>query len=166
MPNEGQPTIRAGASGDPVRHLQRALRRTPDPAVVVDGSFGPTTEGAVRQVQQGSGLPVDGVVGPRTWAALPDGAPMARLQMGSTGDVVARLQQVLTDGAPGHWDVTPQGVDGKFGPNTRASVKAFQQFAAVGVDGVVGDRTWTAPLPTGQDLEQAVGLDVGLDVAD
>jgi peptidoglycan hydrolase-like protein with peptidoglycan-binding domain len=159
MANEGLPTIQAGASGDPVRHLQRALRRTPNPAVVVDGAFGPSTEAAVKDVQQASGLAVDGVAGPRTWAAIPDGGPMPRLARGSAGQAVTRLQQVLTDGAPDHWSVTPQGVDGKFGPRTLASVEAFQQFAAVTVDGVVGDRTWSVPLHTGEDLERAVGLD-------
>jgi len=159
MTNEGQPTIRTGARGDPVRHLQRALRRTPNPAVVLDGSFGPSTEAAVNDVQQASGLVVDGIVGPRTWAALPDGGPMPRLATGSSGDVVTRLQQVLTDGAPDHWSITPQGVDGKFGPNTLASVEAFQRFAGVSVDGVVGDQTWTVHLPAGEDLERAVGLD-------
>ena len=159
MANEGQPTIRVGARGEPVRHLQRALRRTPNPAVVLDGSFGPSTEAAVEDVQRASGLVVDGVVGPTTWAALPAGGPMPRLAKGSSGDVVARLQQVLTDGAPDHWGIHPQGVDGKFGPNTLASVEAFQRFAAVRVDGVVGDQTWAVPLFTGEDLERAVGLD-------
>ena len=73
MANEGQPTTRAGATGDPVRHLQRALRRTPNPAVVVDGSFGPSTEAAVKSAQVAAGLSVDGVAGPATWAVTPHG---------------------------------------------------------------------------------------------
>ena len=56
--------------------------------------------------------------------------------------------------------VTPQGVDGMFGPRTKASVEAFQRFADIAVDGIVGDRTWSAPLPGGGDLEGAVGLDL------
>jgi peptidoglycan hydrolase-like protein with peptidoglycan-binding domain len=60
MPNPGQPTITAGATGDSVRRLQRALRRTPNPSLVVDGVFGPTTETAVKQFQQGAGLVTDG----------------------------------------------------------------------------------------------------------
>lgn len=160
MTNEGLAVIRPGDRGDEVRHLQRALRRVPDPSVAIDGIFGPLTEAAVRRRQLSAGLTADGVVGPRTWAALPDGAPMPRLSAGSSGDAVRRLQQVLVDGAQGHWTVTPQEVDGMFGPRTRASVEAFQRFVGIGVDGIVGDRTWSAPLPGGDDLEVAVGLDL------
>jgi hypothetical protein len=48
---------------------------------------------------------VDGIVGPLTWAALPDGRSMPTLQEGSTGNVVHGLQQVLTNGAPGQWNI-------------------------------------------------------------
>ena len=42
---------------------------------------------------------VDGIVGPATWQALPDGGPMPTLQVGSTGPVVHSLQTVLASGA-------------------------------------------------------------------
>ena len=54
MSNPGQRTIASGATGDAVRRLQRALRRTPILGLVVDGVFGPTTEAAVRGFQQGA----------------------------------------------------------------------------------------------------------------
>ena len=101
MPNAGQPTISLGATGGAVRWLQRALRRTANLGLVVDGNFGPVTETAVKEFQQGAGLAVDGVVGPLTWAALPNGAPMPTLSEGSTGAVVRSLQQVLSNGASG-----------------------------------------------------------------
>ena len=98
-----------------MRRAQRALRRTPDLGLTVDGIFGPKTEAAVKNFQQGHHLTVDGIVGPHTWQALPDGGPIPTLQQGSTGEVVRSLQQVLTNGAPGQWETTPQGVDGDFG---------------------------------------------------
>ncbi|WP_431220042.1 peptidoglycan-binding domain-containing protein [Leifsonia xyli] len=160
MSNPGQPTVRQGDSGDAVRRLQRALRRTPDPGLVVDGIFGPATHAAVVEFQQGAGLVPDGIVGPLTWAALPDGGPMPVLRQGSTGPVVSSLQTVLTNGADQWGGVTPQGVDGIFGPHTKAAVEAFQDWAGVTVDGIVGDQTWGVPLhAAGATLESAVGLE-------
>jgi len=159
MPNPGQPTIAPGATGDAVRRLQRALRRTPDLGLSVDGVFGPKTETAVKGFQQGAGLVVDGIVGPLTWGALPDGGPMPTLQEGATGEVIRSLQQILTNGAPGQWNTTPGAIDGNFGPNTKASVKAFQVWGGVTSDGVVGDQTWAVSLHAASaTLESAVGL--------
>ena len=68
MPNPGQPTVGPGATGTVVRRVQRALRRTPDLGLVVDGIFGPETEAAVVDVQKGAGLAPDGIVGDQTWS--------------------------------------------------------------------------------------------------
>jgi len=158
MANPGQPTIQTGASGPAVKRLQRALRRTPNLGIVVDGVFGAQLEAAVKDFQQGAGLTVDGVVGPLTWAALPDGGPMPTLQEGSTGDVVKSLQRVLSTGAA-EWGVTPGAIDGQFGPKTKSSVIAFQKWGGVTQDGVVGDQTWTVSLHAASaTLETAVGL--------
>ncbi|MFI9628303.1 peptidoglycan-binding protein [Streptomyces sp. NPDC052042] len=67
------PTVEQGASGDAVKRLQRALTAAMGSAVVVDGSFGPATETAVRAYQKSRGLVADGFVGPVTWAALQAG---------------------------------------------------------------------------------------------
>src|SRR5664279_1522417 len=109
MSNPGQPTIRKGAMGDVVRRLQRALFRTADHEIHIDGIFGWQTEEAVVNFQKSDNLTPDGVVGSHTWTALPDGGPMPLLQVGSTGNVVRHLQTVLTEGAPGAWGVIPQG---------------------------------------------------------
>ncbi len=160
MSNPGQPTVGPGDSGEVVRRVQRALRRTPDLGVVVDGAFGPKTEAAVKAFQKGAGLDVDGIVGPQTWDALPGGGAMPTLQEGSTGLVVGRLQNVLNNGAPGQWKKTPGPVDEDFGPMTTASVKALQKWAKVPVDGIVGDRTWSVSLKAlSATLETTVGLD-------
>lgn len=159
MPNPGQPTLSLGATGIAVRRLQRALRRTPNLGLTVDGIFGPLVEAAVKDFQQGAGLAVSGSVDAPTWNALPDGGPMPTLEEGSSGNVVRSLQTLLTNGASGQWGTTPQGIDGDFGPHTKASVKAFQAWGGVAVDGVVGDLTWSVSLHAASaTLETAVGL--------
>jgi peptidoglycan hydrolase-like protein with peptidoglycan-binding domain len=164
MPNPGQPTIKRGATGDTVRRAQRALRRAPDLGPVVDGVFGSATEAAVTEFQQGSTITADGVVGPLTWRALPDGGAMPALDDGSTGAAVTSLQRILTNGAPGSWFTTPQGVDGAFGPNTTESVRAFQKWAGVNVDGVVGEQTWdVSMMAASATLESLVGLNFVID---
>ena len=57
-------TIRLGVKGDAVRCLERALRLTPG------GVFDDLLEREVRTFQAAHGLTADGIVGPRTWAAL------------------------------------------------------------------------------------------------
>ena len=64
------PLLREGASGEAVSSLQRSLARAGFDPGSVDGRFGPRTERAVRALQASEGLEVDGVVGPRTHAAL------------------------------------------------------------------------------------------------
>jgi len=110
----------------------------------VDGVFGPKTDQAVRTFQQSRHLVVDGVVGPRTWAAV-----IVQVQEGSTGDAVRGVQEEFRfrdlSGDPS------QGlqVDGIFGPRTDQAVRGFQQALAadypeVAVDGIVGPVTWRA----------------------
>jgi len=164
MSNPGQPTIRPGTTGNVVRRLQRALRRTPNLGITISGTFDPQTETAVKEFQESAGLTVDGVVGPLTWNALPDGGPMPTLKEGSNGDVVSSLQTILTNGADGQWITMPLGIDGEFGPNTRASGEAFQSWGGVTADGVVGDQTWSVSLhAVSSTLESAVGLNFVLD---
>jgi peptidoglycan hydrolase-like protein with peptidoglycan-binding domain len=159
MANPGQPTISLGATGDAVRRLERALRRTPNESLTVDGVFGAQVETAVKEFQQAAGLVVDGIVGALTWATLPDGGPMPLLQVGSTGAVVSSLQTLLTNGASGEWATTPGPIDGNFGPLTKASVEAFQAWGGVTLDGIVGDQTWSVSLHAASaTLETAVGL--------
>jgi len=139
-------------------------RRTPDLGISVDGVFGLQLEAAVKSFQEGAGLLVDGIVGPLTWNALPDGGPMPVLREGSSGAVVQSLQRVLTNGAPGEWGTTPQGIDGIFGRTRKASLEAFQAWGGVAIDGVVGDQTWSVSLHAASaTLETAVGLNFVID---
>jgi peptidoglycan hydrolase-like protein with peptidoglycan-binding domain len=160
MPNPGQPTIVLGTHGDPVRRLQRALDRTsPGEPLAVDGTFGAQTEAFVRDFQSEAAVAVDGIVGPATWAALPNGGPMPVLAQGSEGPVVASLQQLLVNAAA-EFGTSPGAVDGDFGPLTKAAVQAFQRFFGLAADGIVGELTWDVALgAAGATLEKAVGVE-------
>lgn len=57
-------TVRRGNSGNMVRAAQVQL------GVPVDGIFGSRTEAAVKAFQTRAGLTPDGVVGPNTWSAM------------------------------------------------------------------------------------------------
>lgn len=61
--------LRVGATGDAVSWLQVGLHNAGF-KTVIDGGFGPKTDGSVRAFQKAKGLYVDGVVGRLTWARL------------------------------------------------------------------------------------------------
>jgi peptidoglycan hydrolase-like protein with peptidoglycan-binding domain len=163
-------TISLGSTGDDVKRLQRVLARHLmwNPFGPINGTFDAGLETAVKTFQQSNGLTVDGIVGPATWAALPsyrEASPT--LQQGALGPDVAWLQKALAGG-----DVavafTPYAgpIDGVFGAQTDAAVRALQTWAGITVDGVVGDGTWFTWMTPGSaqqlTLEGACGLTQGL----
>jgi peptidoglycan hydrolase-like protein with peptidoglycan-binding domain len=85
---------------------------------------------------------------------------MPTLKQGAAGLLVARLQNVLTNAAPGQWETTPGRIDEHFGPKTTKAVKAFQKFAGLKATGVVDDDTWMAPIPS---LKSTLAATVGVD---
>ena len=63
--------LRQGSKGSDVTELQRKLNSTGyGYNLAEDGDFGSKTLAAVKDYQQRSGLPVDGIVGTNTWGAL------------------------------------------------------------------------------------------------
>ena len=71
-PSSRRATIRRGDKNDAVRECQGILARLGYDLgrCGIDGDFGKCTEAAVRKYQKERGLTVDGIVGPKTWAAL------------------------------------------------------------------------------------------------
>jgi peptidoglycan hydrolase-like protein with peptidoglycan-binding domain len=133
-----EPVLKKGFNDPAVRDLQEALDALgydPGPA---DGIFGARTETAVKKFQQAREIATDGVVGRVTWINI-DEADQSHpvLNSGSTGLPVRRLQSRMS--AVGF---DTGGVDGRFGANTEAAVKALQQAYNLNVDGVVGPQTW------------------------
>lgn len=145
--------LRRGDRGSDVSTLQTALIRAGYAPGRVDGVFGANTEDAVRQFQRAMGLTVDGIVGPRTWAALapymqtPVVPPVVGpgyepdtgfLRRGDRGAAVVRLQTALTTAG---YDIGV--IDGIFGARTEAAVKKFQRVFGLPDDGVVDPVMWS-----------------------
>lgn len=135
-------TTSQGSTGPAVEALQRQLNVNGE-RVSVDSDFGPLTQQAVLNFQSSRGLSVDGSAGPQTWEHLIDRAPVTTatatwpdVSSGSTGEKVYSIQLFLE--AHGY----SLSIDGDFGPQTAATVKAFQAANGLSVDGDVGPQTW------------------------
>src|ERR1051326_195474 len=85
---------------------------------------------------------------------------MPILKQGSSGSEDTELQQKLKD-----LGFDPNGVDGNFGPGTKAAVIAFQQSKGLQADGIAGPATLSA-LGFGNDQANAgAGTSVGEDTS-
>ena len=167
----GRPLAR-GSVGEDVRTVQRVLNRIGmnfpaiPPIRNTNGIFDLPTEQAVRAFQNAFNIAVDGVVGPVTWYKLKSvwagvrglselsaqgltlsdvaRAYPSQLRYGDSGIGVETIQYYL--GFLGFF--LPQlpaiGVTGSFDDTTRDAVYAFQRYAGLPVDGIVGNDTWNA----------------------
>ena len=155
--------LRQGSSGQNVRLVQFWLKiaRTVYSRlnnVTVDGVFGSSTAAAVRRFQTYFGLTSDGVVGRTTWnklyevyndianrllsPSLRPGEYPGVLRNGSTGTAVRELQFYLYLMSAYQSSIPSVSIDGRFGAATEAAVRAYQRFAGLTVDGIVGRKTW------------------------
>lgn len=150
-------TLRLGDRGQDVAILQDLLNRLGFNCGKVDGIFGAATHAAVVAFQKKNSLTPDGIVGPKTLAALlnrdasteenrfpslPEeepsrGADISRtLRLGDRGEDVAILQKRLNE-----LNFNCGKADGIFGLATLNAVKAFQKANGLTVDGIVGKAT-------------------------
>lgn len=79
-PEPEKPTLRRGSKGEYVTLAQTELiqKGYDCGSFGADGQFGAATEKAVRAFQKQHGLTVDGVIGPKTWAALDAVEPIVK----------------------------------------------------------------------------------------
>ena len=168
--------LRPGDRGQNVRLVQFWLKiaRSVYSAlndVGVDGIFGPSTTAAVKKFQRYFGLASDGIVGRATWSKLYEVyndaandllAPNLRpgdypgvLRVGSSGRAVRELQFYLYILSAYQSSIPAVSIDGRFGPSTEASVRAYQKFAGLTVDGIVGRATWDSLYKRASQLRQS-----------
>lgn len=139
--DESAPTriLRPGMSGDDVKSVQSRLKALGYYTGTVDGNYGTGTMAAVASFQLRNNLSADGVAGKRTYKKLyssdalsaistPTSTPTTGvtrptrlLYSGCTGDDVKSVQQRLKD-----LGYLTDKVDGKYGANTVAAMRAFQ----------------------------------------
>jgi len=128
------------------------------------GVFDANTETAVRRFQQIFNLTADGIVGKATWYKMvflynaindlselvSEGQRYYRVNFqypgtvsrGQQGEAVSALQYMLSLIGE-FYNVVPQvQVDGVYGADTEAAVRAFQRAAGLTADGVAGEETW------------------------
>jgi peptidoglycan hydrolase-like protein with peptidoglycan-binding domain len=133
-----EPTLQRGSEGPDVKDLQEALIALGFKPGEVDGVFGVLTESAVKSFQSWVTVMADGVVGATTWEKLDEADKSdPTLRNGSRGIAVRGLERRLIAAGFGVDDV-----DGHFGAQTEAAVRAFQRRYELPVDGVVGQQTW------------------------
>jgi hypothetical protein len=130
----------SGGTPSGVAALQVALKSRGLYSGAIDGVIGPRTIAAVRVFQRRHRLTVDGIPGPVTCAAL---GRYSRHRLGT---------RTLTFGDNG-WDVaetqfllrshgySPGPLDGSYGALSVAAVRRFQRHSALEADGVVGPAT-------------------------
>ncbi len=127
-----------------VRALQRRLTGLGFAPGPIDGRYGPLTTQAVERFQSAYGLSADGIVGPRSAAALnaKTGTTSAALRPGDGIRMNAELARVrVLQRRLARLGFAPGPIDGRYGPLTTHAVERFQSARRLAVTGVVGAGT-------------------------
>ena len=144
-----------GSSGEHVTSLQQALKELGFHTEKVDGKYGPATEKSVSSFQDKNKLTVTGEADPETQRYLYEENPLNSkgkrtniktlsisaeiLRPGDSGLPVENLQSRLKE--LGYYTGK---VDGKYGNNTKNSVRDFQRANKLKADGIAGQKTYEA----------------------
>ncbi|HHZ00465.1 MAG TPA: peptidoglycan-binding protein [Sedimentibacter sp.] len=131
------------------------------PAVDIDGIYGPQTRDGIIEFQKTMNLPPTGLIDEKTWTEMYQGVlgilrelPPAAIQLpsliypdvlyseGSARPGVFIIQEILAFISTLIPEIPFVQPDGVFGPETTASVKAFQQYYGLKPNGIVDEATW------------------------
>lgn len=141
--NASAKVLQKGSRGPQVTSLQKELAAAGFYKGRITGNYDMLTQSYVAIFQQKKGLPIDGVAGPKTLAALYKTAGTdirlptnTQLKRGSRGTVVSDLQKKLTTLGFFNGPIT-----GYYGRMTQAAVIKFQRAKGLPVDGVAGSNT-------------------------
>ncbi|MFC2153084.1 peptidoglycan-binding protein [Actinomycetota bacterium] len=135
----------ASVSNAVVRELQNTLATLEYYTGSVDGVYGPATTQAVEAFQRDAGIAVDGKYGPETHAAL-EKAFIETSNAWEDHKAIAELQQAMSD--LGYYEGE---VDGLYGPETVAGIKAVQKDCGLAEDGLYGPQTHGCLVDLGGD---------------
>ncbi len=157
-PDAPEYTIALGTENTDVEEVQQRLYELGYIAKAT-GYFGTDTETAVKKFQQLNSLPEDGKVGKDVRELLySDTAVPNAYSYGEESPEILEFQNRLKD--LGYLTTTP---DGKFGGDTKAAVKRFQESSGLVADGYIGPATKTALM---SDDAQGNALTIGAEGAD
>jgi len=127
------PLLKMGDSGPEVLRLRRALRGLNTMLDEPTDSFDAPTETAVRRLQGRHGLAQDGEVGDQTWSVLDDDVTLIQAALANLGFYNGEQT-------------------GDFDDATRADTETYQAARGLGVDGIVGPKTFQALSDDGQAI--------------
>jgi len=146
-----QAEIARGDSGNQVRQVQQRLQQLGYFNANATGNFGGLTQEAVIRFQQNAGLSADGIVGPRTLAALGLGGIISPpLDTGNTGNNRDLIGLGEGDRGPGVSDLQRrlqtlgyfnQQPTGNFGSITKNAVIRLQRDYNIPATGLVTEAT-------------------------
>mgnify|MGYP002911853503 FL=1 len=88
-------------------------------------------------------------------SSLRPGEYPGTLRRGSTGTAVRELQFYLYLMSAYESSIPTVSIDGSFGAATETAVRAYQRFAGLTVDGIVGRTTWNSLYRTASRLRQS-----------
>jgi peptidoglycan hydrolase-like protein with peptidoglycan-binding domain len=158
-PDAQEYTIALGTKNDDVSDVQERLYELGYIADKPDGVFGEGTEDAVKKFQKLNNLTEDGKVTKAVRELLySEDAVSNAYSYGEESPEVLEFQNRLK--ALGYLTTTP---DGKFGADTKAAVKRFQENSGLVADGYIGPATKEA-LMSGD--AQSNALTIGAEGAD